>query len=155
MRDLRANRVVGWSSFVVGITVGLVMGLWSFGGPLPSPEVLGQYDDLSRRLARLGHIAFFGLGILNVLLARELPRLTLKPGLCRVASTTMNFGNIFLPLTLLAAAAFHPIKYLMSIPATAVLVALVILAWGVIREQPTPNETDSQSATHHGEQVRR
>ena len=131
MQDLRANRLVGWCSFVVGITVGLVMGLWSFNGPLPVPDFLGQYDDLSRRLARLGHIAFFGLGIVNLLLARELPRVGLQPAVRRLASTAMNFGNIFLPSTLLAAAAFHPIKYFLPVPATAVLVALVLVAWGV------------------------
>jgi hypothetical protein len=131
MPDLRANRVVGWCSFVLGITTGLVMGMWSFGGPVPVPEFLGEYNDLSRRLARLGHIAFFGLGILNVLLARELPRLTLTPTIRRVASVAMNFGNLFLPLTLLAAAAFHPLKYFMPIPATSVFIALVIMGWGV------------------------
>lgn len=131
MPDLRANRVVGWCSFVLGITTGLVMGMWSFGGPVPVPEFLGEYNDLSRRLARLGHIAFFGLGILNVLLARELPRLTLTPTIRRVASAAMNFGNLFLPLTLLAAAAFHPLKYFMPIPATSVFIALVIMGWGV------------------------
>ena len=131
MEDLRANRIVGWCSFVLGITAGLIMGMWSFNGPLPVPEFLGEYDDVSRRLARLGHIAFFGLGIINLLLARELPRLTLKPTIRRVASAAMNFGNLFLPLTLLAAAAYHPLKYLMPIPATSVFVALVIMAWGV------------------------
>ena len=131
MEDLRANRIVGWCSFVLGITAGLIMGMWSFNGPLPVPEFLGEYDDVSRRLARLGHIAFFGLGIINLLLARELPRLTLKPTIRRVASAAMNLGNLFLPLTLLAAAAYHPLKYLMPIPATSVFVALVIMAWGV------------------------
>jgi hypothetical protein len=45
----------------------------------------------------------------------------------------MNFGNVFLPLTLFAAAAYHPWKYLMSIPATAIFVALAIAAWGALR----------------------
>jgi hypothetical protein len=131
MADLQANRLVGWCSFVLGITVGLIMGMWSFNGPLPVPDFLGEYDDVSRRLARLGHIAFFGLGILNLLLARELPRLTLKPAMRRTASATMNFGNLFLPLTLLAAAGFHPLKYLMPLPATSVFIALVIVTWGI------------------------
>ncbi len=131
MTDLRANRLVGWWSFVLGISTGLIMGLWSFGGPVPVPEWLGEYNDLSRRMARLGHIAFFGLGILNLLLARELPRLALTRTMRRTAAAAMNFGNLFLPLTLFAAAAFHPLKYLMPLPATSVFVALVIMGWGV------------------------
>ena len=106
------------------------MGLWSFDGPVSVPSWLGDYHETARRLARLGHIAFFGLGILNLLLARELPCLALGPRAKRLASMTMNFGNVFLPLTLFAAAAWHPLKYFMSVPATSVLVALLIAAYG-------------------------
>ena len=70
-----SNRVVGWASLAVGAGTGLILGLWSFDGPFAVPAWLGAYGDVSRRLARLGHIAFFGLGILNLLLARELPAL--------------------------------------------------------------------------------
>jgi len=123
------NRIVGWTSLAVGAATGLVMGLWSFDGPAPVPAWLGGYDDVARRLARLGHIACFGLGILNLLLARELAGTALARGPKRVASVAMNVGNVFLPLTLFAAAAWHPAKYVMSIPATAVLLALSITAW--------------------------
>jgi hypothetical protein len=129
-----SNRLVGWTSLTLGAATGLVMGLWSFDGPAPVPELLGSYDDVSRRLARLGHIAFFGLGILNLLLARELASLALSSAAKRAASRAMNVGNVFLPLTLFAAAAYHPLKYLMSIPATAVLLALGIAAAGAWRE---------------------
>ena len=124
-----SNRLIGWTSLALGAGTGLVMGLWSFDGPLTVPAWLGGYGDTSRRLARLGHIAFFGLGILNLLLARELPRLT--AGARRLAGPAMNFGNVFLPLTLIAAAAWHPLKYAMPLPATAVFLALVVAAWGV------------------------
>ena len=124
-----SNRVVGWASLAVGAGTGLILGLWSFDGPFAVPDWLGDYGDTSRRLARLGHIAFFGLGILNLLLARELPGL--KDGARRIAAHTMNFGNVFLPLTLFAAAAWHPLKYLMPLPASAVFVALAVTAMGV------------------------
>jgi len=124
------NRQIGWTSAVVGVITGLIMGLWSFDGPLGVPGSLGDYGDVPRRLARLGHIAFFGLGILNLLLARELPDSSLGLGAKKAASFAMNFGNIFLPLTLFAAAFYHPLKYTMPLPATSVLVALVLAAYG-------------------------
>jgi hypothetical protein len=117
----------------VGAGTGLVMGMWSFDGPAPVPAWLGDYADTSRRLARLGHIAFFGLGILNVLLAHELPRLQTSVRLKRIASSAMNFGNVFLPLTLFAASVYRPGKYLMSIPAVSVFIALVLVAYGIGR----------------------
>ncbi len=115
-------------SLAVGAGSGLILGLWSFDGPMAVPVWIGEYGDTSRRMVRLGHIAFFGLGILNILLARELPRLSDRAG--RIASPAMNFGNVFLPLTLFAAAAYPPLKYLLPFPALAVFLALVATACG-------------------------
>jgi hypothetical protein len=125
------NRRVGWVSTCLGAATGLILGLWSFDGPFAVPAWLGEYDQTSRRLARLGHIAFFGLGILNLLLAYELKRTTLGSLGRRTASWAMNFGNVFLPLTLFAAAVYRPLKYSMSVPALAVFVALAVAAYGV------------------------
>lgn len=138
----RWNRIIGWGSLVMGAGTGLVMGLWSFDGPAPTPSWLGEYGDTSRRLARLGHIAFFGLGILNLLLARELPLLALGARAKRTAALAMSFGNVFLPLTLFGGAAFRPLKYLMSLPASAVFLALVIGLWGVCRQGGGAKDAD-------------
>lgn len=125
------NRRVGWVCMCLGIASGLILGLWSFDGPLPVPEWLGAYDQTGRRLVRLGHIAFLGLGILNVLLAGELRRRLLPAWGRRTASWAMNFGNVFLPLTLFAAAAYRPLKGVMAAPALAVFLALLLTAYGV------------------------
>lgn len=130
---MRSNRAVGWISLALGVFSGLVLGLWSFDGPVGVPEWLGDYGDTSRRLARLGHIAFFGLGFLNLFLARELGALKLDDGQRRAASVAMNFGNIFLPITLFAASFYHPLKYMMPMPALAVALAMTLAAWGAVR----------------------
>jgi len=129
-----SNRQVAWISMAIGAATGMLLGLWSFDGPFGVPGFLGAYDDTARRLARLGHIACFGLGFINLLLARELPSLALSPNLRRSASRAMNFGNIALPLTLFVAAALPPAKYLMSLPAASILFALVLTARGVRHE---------------------
>jgi hypothetical protein len=131
--DVSSNRKMGWASLALGAASGLVLGLWSFQGPLPVPELLGDYDDVARRLARLGHIAFFGLGILNLLLAGELSRSRLTDSGRRIAGTAMNLGNLLMPPILFCAAAWHPAKYLLPVPATAVFVALILAAWGARR----------------------
>jgi hypothetical protein len=125
------NRRIGWVSTCLGAATGLILGLWSFDGPFAVPGWLGEYDQTSRRLARLGHIAFFGLGILNLLLAGELRRIPFGRWGRRTASWAMNFGNVFLPLTLFAAAAYRPLKYTMTAPALAVFIALAVTAYGV------------------------
>lgn len=130
------NRTIGWWSLAAGVATGLVLGLWSFDGPLPVPAWLGAYDDTARRLARLGHIAFVGLGTLNILLARELPQSSLGDSRRRLASRAMNLGNLLLPVLLFAAAAFPPVKYALSVPATAVFLALCLAAWGAREQTP-------------------
>jgi hypothetical protein len=107
---------------------------------MPTPGWIGEYDALSRRLLRLGHIAFIGLGIPNILLARELPRLGLGPRAARTASVAMNFGNVFLPLTLVASAYYQPVKYVMSVPALSVFLAFVLAAYGARRPAAEPED---------------
>lgn len=124
------NRVVGWTTTALGVGTGLVLGLWSFDGPLAVPGWIGAYGETSRRLVRLGHIALIGLGILDILLARELVRSALGARAKQVASVTMILGNVFLPLTLFAAGAYRPAKFFMALPASCVFVALVLAAYG-------------------------
>lgn len=132
----RRNRQVAWTCAVLGVLTGLVMGLWSFDGPMPVPPWLGDYGATARRLARLGHIAFLGLGILNLLLVRELAETSLGMAERRVAATAMNIGNVFLPLVLFAAAAWQPLKYLLPVPACSVFIALVLAARGTFQRPP-------------------
>ncbi|HET9480948.1 MAG TPA: hypothetical protein VFP98_04260 [Candidatus Polarisedimenticolia bacterium] len=134
---------MGWACMACGVGTGLLLGLWSFDGPAAVPAWIGDYGDTSRRLVRLGHIAFIGIGVLNVLLGRELPRMRLEPPAKRLASYSMNFGNILLPLALFAAGAWRPLKPLMAPPALAVFLALVVAAWGV-RGGPTPDPHDAE-----------
>lgn len=136
--DTATNVAIGWTSLVAGALTGLVLGLWSFAGPFPVPDWIGAYDDLSRRLLRLGHIAFFGLGILNIMLARHLGRPRARAPGARLALGAMNFGNVALPLTLIAAAIHEPLKYLMTLPALAVTLALVVAARAAIGEAQEP-----------------
>jgi len=123
-------RVFAWFSFLLGISTGLLMGLWSFDGPFPAPDWLGEYEDVSRRLVRLGHIAYFGLGFITLMLAWELPKLKLSEQEKTLATNAMIFGNMVLPLTLFAAGIYHPLKYLMPIPALSVFLVMILAAKG-------------------------
>lgn len=124
------NRSIALTSMALGALSGMLIGLWSFGGPAPVPDAIGDYGDLPRRLLRLGHIAFFGLAFLNLILARQVPSLPLGVKAMRGALGCMNFGNVALPAALIAAAFWEPLKYLTAPPAFAVTLALCIAAWG-------------------------
>lgn len=80
------NLVVGWSSFLAGAVSGMVIGL-----RFHRPEWLGGYDSFPRRMVRLGHIAFFGLGLINILFALS-------------AETSSRFGDAASLLLVIGAA---------------------------------------------------
>ena len=63
----RVNIRVAWWMIGASMAVGAVLGLWSFGGPLAPPPGFRAFDDLPRRLVRLGHIAGVALPALNLL----------------------------------------------------------------------------------------
>jgi hypothetical protein len=138
-QDFSRNRLIGWTSLAVGVAVGLVMGLWSFDGPLQPPAWIGEYADTSRRLVRLGHIAFIGLGVIDILIERELGRSALGSRARAIASWSMVLGNVLLPITLFASAVYRPMKYFMAVPATSVFLAFAMAAYG--SRSHTPHAT--------------
>lgn len=127
------NLAVAWTSLAIGAITGMILGLWSFGGPVPVPAWIGEYDDLPRRFLRLGHIAFFGLGFINIMLSRHFSGANAVRSGSQLALGLMNFGNIVLPPTLVASAFFEPFKYVMSLPASAITIALCITAFSAVQ----------------------
>lgn len=58
------NLFAGWLSFFFGAASGALIGL-----KFHQENWLGGYQSFQRRMVRLGHIAFFGLGLINILFA--------------------------------------------------------------------------------------
>lgn len=56
--------ITGWAALTLGVLTGSLLGLF-----FHRVDWLGGYSSQPRRLARLGHIAFFGMAILNFSLA--------------------------------------------------------------------------------------
>ena len=127
------NISFGWFWILVGVIVGAVMSMWSFNGPLTSP--VGDYTSLPRRLLRLAHIAFIALGIINILYGYEIDRVKIKDKLKNVGSKCIIYGAIFMPLVLISAVFFEPLKYLAVIPAMLVMISLIIIVIGKIMKR--------------------
>lgn len=114
---------IAWGSILAGALSGAVMGLWSFGGPFPTPDWIGDYDDLPRRFLRLAHVAMFALGLLHMLVARQITSAPVSPSMDRLGLNAMAAGNILMPTFLIAAAVWEPLKYLTPIPTLALTIA--------------------------------
>ncbi len=135
--DADFSRAIALTSLFLGAASGLVIGLWSFGGPLPEPAWVGGYSELPRRLIRLGHIALFALGMINLMLARQHAGFGLPERTTRLALAAMNIGNLLMPALLFATVFLPAMKYLLAAPALAVTLALAIAAHGGWRQWGT------------------
>lgn len=115
---LHWNLVFAWGWILMGFLSGLVLGL-----RFHREEWLGGYGSWMRRLYRLGHISFFGLGFANLLFwvtARLLPD---APALLDTASIAFLAGGVTMPVCCVIAAHFKPARHLFAIPVVSLLVA--------------------------------
>ncbi len=130
---LRSRRF-GWSLFLAGIVYGMILGTFAFDGPLAAPDRLADYVATPRRMIRLAHIACMALGLVNVLYGNELGRVPFSDRLARVGSGALIVAGLLMP-GILTLAAFQPAwKWGLPVPATAALVAVSVLVWGLGKE---------------------
>jgi hypothetical protein len=91
----------------------------------------GGYGALRRRMIRLGHISFFGIGFLNFLFALTLAQVNLPDTHVRVASAGFLLAIVAMPLTCFLTAWKKPFRHLFAIPVLAVVagIAPILLGW--------------------------
>ena len=118
------NIKFGWLWILLGIISGALLGTFAFNGPIQfSPELM-DYNSLPRRMLRLAHISFIGLGFLNWMYGVTVNSLKIK--IRKNLSVMFIFGAVTMPLFLIVSAFYEPFKYSLVIPATTLLIATVI-----------------------------
>ena len=117
------NLYVAWIAFLLGSIAGAVSGLF-----FHKAEWLGGYDSWQRRMLRLGHIAFFGLGGVNLAFALSVPVLGIDG--VQPASILLIVGVVTMPLICYLSAWRESFRNLFVVPAGSVMIAL---AWIVYR----------------------
>ncbi len=85
--------LAGWSGMLLGALTGAVMGIF-----FHREDWAGGYGSYSRRMMRLGHIAFFGIGMLNLLFGLSLPSISLSAAAMGVASKGLLTAAVAMPL---------------------------------------------------------
>lgn len=91
----------------------------------------GGYGSFRRRMLRLGHISFFGIGFLNFFFAMTLAQISLPWELARISSTGFLTAVITMPACCYLAAWKKPFRHLFPIPVLAVLAGVIpiLLGW--------------------------
>ncbi len=121
------NEIFGWLWISLGLASGAVLGLF-----FHRADWLGGYDSYRRRLVRLGHISFFGLGILNVLYSLTAYRLSDKGLDLRLTSWSMIVGGIAMPLCCGLTAWRAALKPIFIVPVASLLIGAVGLTLALL-----------------------
>jgi hypothetical protein len=136
----RANIRTAWWMIAASMAVGAVLGLWSFGGPVAPPAGFRAFDDLPRRLVRLGHIAAIALPALNLLYVPWMARSRWGGAARRAGCRLLLFGTVVLPSLLMLTAFWSSGLYLLPVPVAALIGAVWLLAAGLPGRTADPEE---------------
>lgn len=121
----------------LGLLAGLAMSLYAFQPLVTPPAGLDRYDDLPRRLLRLGHIAAIMLPLINIVVGPWIDRLALGRRARGLTSGLLLFGAAALPAALWIQA-FRPELHLAALPAVAFTAGASILALGALPRSAAP-----------------
>ena len=131
----RRNVVWGWITMLLGASLGTVLMAWSFDGPFPAPSGFEGYGDLARRLARLAHVAWFMLPLINVVLGRDIDSLALPDLWKNVASISAIVAMFGIPIgLLLAALVAYPLLMVSVAAGSGLFLAVALVAFGKLRQ---------------------
>ena len=122
---IHLHLLAGWSGVLFGALSGAVMGLF-----FHREDWAGGYGSYPRRMMRLGHIAFFGIGILNLLYGLSLESITLSVVAMGVASKGLLTAAIAMPLVCMMAAWWKPFRHLFAIPVVGVFAGILPIVLG-------------------------
>ncbi len=122
------NEPFGWLWALAGFVSGAVFGL-----RFQREEWLGGYASRRRRLLRLGHISFIGLGIFNILFAHSVERLRLDASWVTAASWSLIIGAATMPLCCGLTAWKRRAQPAFAIPVASLLLGGTIVVAGMLR----------------------
>lgn len=128
MQATSLNLVAAWVGILLGFLSGMVLGLF-----FHREGWLGGYTSFRRRMYRLGHISFFGLGAVNLLfwLTAKLCPLSGTP--INAASGTFILGAITMPLCCMVMAHFPKLHLVFAVPVISLITGGLLTLLEVVK----------------------
>lgn len=112
------NLFAAWAGILMGFIAGAVPGLF-----FDREDWLGGYASWRRRMIRLAHISFFGIGLINLGYALSLRAMDLgQPS--RLASVALIVGAITMPAVCYLAAWKKGFRHLFPIPVASLVLGV-------------------------------
>ena len=116
------NLILAWLWILLGFVSGLVLGLFFRG-----ENWLGGYATFKRRMYRLGHISFFGLGAVNLLFCLTVQNFSLAGPLVHFASLAHITGAIAMPVCCVVMAHFPKAHLIFAVPIVSLILGSALI----------------------------
>jgi hypothetical protein len=115
---LIANIYAAWIGILLGCLIGAVEGLF-----FHKEDWLGGYISWRRRMLRLGHISFFGLGLINLALVLTARALEIEKEVY-TPSILFIIGIVGMPILCYLSAIKSVYRHLFFIPTLSIIIGI-------------------------------
>ena len=122
------NLIAAWSGILLGFLSGMVQGMC-----FHRENWLGGYASLKRRMYRLGHISFFGLGAVNLFFWLTATSSNLSSGIASIVSWAFIVGAVTMPLCCVVMAHFPKLHLIFAVPVISLIAGGALTLMEVIK----------------------
>jgi hypothetical protein len=128
METPQINLVFGWAGILAGFISGMVLGLF-----FHQDNWLGGYASFQRRMYRLGHISFFGLGAVNLVFFFTAQFFNGTSPQIHFASWAFIIGAITMPICCVVMARFPKAHMIFAVPVVSLITGGTLTMLEVIK----------------------
>ncbi len=136
------NLILAWVWITLGFISGLALGLF-----FHREGWLGGYASHPRRLLRLGHISFFGTGLVNLCFYLTVGRKGFDGLGMEITSWSLVVGAVTMPLCCLILAFFPRNVHLFSVPVISLLLGAICTVISLVK-QDSSTQLQANPAAH-------
>ncbi|HLX95046.1 MAG TPA: hypothetical protein VKU37_04810 [Verrucomicrobiae bacterium] len=115
------NLFLAWLWILLGFVTGMILGLF-----FHRENWLGGYGSFKRRMYRLAHISFFGLGAINLLFWLTMQNISPAGQLASIASGAFILGAIAMPFGCVVMAHFPKAHLVFTVPVVSLILGGVL-----------------------------
>lgn len=113
---------IGWAGLLAGIASGAIMGAF-----FHDEEWLGGYGSYRRRMLRLGHISFFGLGFLNLIFGLTQAVVFFPDRLSKIIAVCLFIGALTMPVCCFLSAWRKRLRHLFPLPVLSLAIGIGLI----------------------------
>ena len=127
MRDSIVSNMfaIAWIGMFFGVLSGAIIGLF-----FHREDWMGGYNSFRRRMTRLGHISFFGLGFVNFFFAISHQMAGVSQSLALYAAIAFTIGAATMPTCCFLSAWRKPFRHFFFIPVSGVSAGIILTMVG-------------------------